>query len=45
MMQDDLSGDLSNIGLKNKDGDNWKTGVPFLPFRSTTYEEFKKLIQ
>jgi hypothetical protein len=44
MMQDDLSGDLSNIGLRNKNSDNWQLGVPFLPFRSTTYEEFKNVI-
>ena len=43
MSDDDLSSDLNTLGLKDKK-DRWSSSLPWLPFRSTTYEEFKNVI-
>ena len=43
MLDDDLSSDLNTLGLKDKK-DRWSSTLPWLPFRSTTYEEFKNVI-
>lgn len=43
MLQDDLSSDLNKLGLNDKK-ERWSETLPWLPFRSTTYEEFKNVI-
>jgi hypothetical protein len=40
LFQDDRERDVSRVGLNNKD----KKIIPWLPFRSTTYEEFINVI-
>ena len=43
ILQDDLSSDLNKLGLNDKK-ERWSETLPWLPFRSTTYEEFKNVI-